>query len=384
MRNLRLRRPLSAALVLLLLGAATASASTFSRLRLAEPTGSHTVGRQITVVQDEARDEPATADTHDRRHVRLTAWYPAQPGTGRPAAYVEDLERIRDTLIASGSVGPFEAAGLALVHDPARADATVAPTETPLPVLILSPGNATNVEFYAALAEDLASHGYVVIGLDHPGQSAAVQLDHRIAPYAGDPPRDEAEATVRLRIAERAADIRFVVDRLTTDGAGFTQLAGRIDVERIGVLGHSNGGLAAVSVCDDPEIRACANIDGQQAGGPFGIDPSAQPPENPFLFLTKETTLHPMLAERFQSAGRSAFRVVVPAATHQAFTDGPAFSPRLLPLDGPAEAVAAVTRGFTRAFFDHVLRGAPRTVFGTVDAPTDVLVVEYPVYVGSE
>ena len=348
---------------------------------LPDPTGEHPVGRQIAVVEDRSRDEPRTAHSGDRRRVRLVAWYPAVPGTGNPARYVPDLDRIRDALVASGSVGALEAAGLGMVRDPARADAALADITGRLPVLVLSPGNETNVEFYAALAEDLASHGYVVIGLDHPGQSAAVDLGDWVAPYSGEPPRTDAEAIRRRSIAERTADIRFVLERLRADGAGFAGLAGRLDVDRVGVLGHSNGGIAAVAVCDDPAVHACANIDGQAAGGPFGTEPTAEAPVNPFLFLTKETELHPELAERFQAAGRSAVRVVVPAGTHEGFTDGPAFSPRLLPVDGPADHVSTVARGFTRAFFDHVLRGAPRTVFGDVAAPTDVLVVEYPVYV---
>jgi hypothetical protein len=78
----------------------------------------------------------------------------------------------------------------------------------------------------------------------------------------------------------------------------------------------------------------------------------------PFLFLTKETTLHPALEAVFEAATRDAYRVVVPAAAHGDF-DGARFEPRALPLDGTADAVLTIERGFTLAFLDHELRGAP-------------------------
>lgn len=246
------------------------------------------------------------------------------------------------------------------------------------PVVILSPGNATNVEFYGALAEDLASHGYVVIGLDHPYQSAAVAIRDDVATYAGDSSLGEAATAVRARIDERVADIGLLLDRLATDAAGFAVLDERLDLERVAAIGHSNGGIAAVQVCDDPRVRACINLDGQSLAGPFGTGSDPIAPHNPFLFLTKETELHPALAQAFEESGTGGFRVVVPAAEHDSFTDGPRFRPRLLPILGAADAVTTVTRGFMLAFLEHTLRDAPRTVFGQVDAPTDVFVSVYP------
>ena len=88
--------------------------------------------------------------------------------------------------------------------------------------------------------------------------------------------------------------------------------------------------------------------------------------------------MNPRLAALFEAGGPETYRVVVPAATHGAFTDGGRFAPRALPLEGDADHTLRVARGFVAAFFDHELRGAPRTVFGSVDAPTDVLVEVYP------
>ena len=366
--------------VLVAVTALTAStvASTFAHLRTPAPTGAHAVGKGATVLEDTSRPEPATAAAGDNRRVRIVAWYPAIAGTGTPAAYLDDLDRIGEGLEASGSIGGLERAGMGLVTTGARSQADVATAADLFPVVILSPGNATNVEFYSALAEDLASHGYVVIGLDHPFQSAAVDIGGTVATYSGDPPLSEAHAVTSARIEERVADIGFVVDRLEADAAGFGTLAGRLDLGRVAAIGHSNGGLAAVEICDDPRISACANLDGQNLAGPFGIGADPAAPANPFLFITKDAELHPALASAFEAGGTGSYRVVVPAAEHGSFTDGPMFAPRVLPLDGTADAVTTVTRGFVVAFLDHVLRDAPSDVLARVQAPTDVVVEIYP------
>jgi dienelactone hydrolase len=372
------RRAVSMGIIAALALVIATTMSTVVHLQLPTPTGSYETGKAVAVWTDPSREEPATAATADRREVRIVAWYPADPGTGTAASYVADLESIAEGLVASGQVGSLEAAGLRFVRDPARAAALVATHEPAYPVVLLSPGNATNVEFYSALAEDLASHGFVVIGLDHPYQSAAVALDGQVAVYAGDPPLGEAGAVTSARIDERVADVAFVLDTLSAGGAGLELLDGRLDLTRVGIMGHSNGGVAAAEACRDPRIDACLNIDGQLAGGPFSARPGPAAPTKPFMYLTKETELHPGLAALFEEAGDDTFRVVVPAAEHDEFADVAMFRPRLLPTQNNADDVVTVSRGLSRAFFDHTLRDAPITVFGGLAAPTDIQIHVYP------
>ena len=367
------------ALLLAAIIAASAVASTLAYLRLPAPTGAFAVGRATTLLTDPSRPEPRTA-ANDHRAVRLVAWYPAAAGSGQSTEYVPGLDAIRAGLEASGELGPLEVAGLGFVQAHASDGAAIAREGGSYPVVILSPGNATNVTFYSSLAEDLASHGFVVVGVDHPYQVAAVDLgDGTVAVYPGDQAAGPLGTEVAAKIDERVADIRFVLDRLAEDAAGFIALQGRLDLGRVGIAGHSNGGIAAVEACAaDARLSACMNIDGQAAGGPFSSrrDPAA--PTKPFMYLTKETQLHESLAALFEEAGPDTYRVQVPAATHDTFADGPRFRPRLAPVDGIADAVLTIERGFALAFFDRALRGAPQTVFREVAAPTDVLVEVYP------
>jgi Platelet-activating factor acetylhydrolase, isoform II len=372
------RRLIAAVLITAFFLSALATVSTISRLQVPDPTGPHGVGKHVSMVVDPTRPEPGSDDADDVRQVRLVTWYPAVPGSGLPAAYMEGLEAIRDGLVASGSVPAAAAAALGAVRDPSRLDATLDPSQATWPVVVLSPGNATNVESYGALAIDLTSRGFVVIGIDHPYQSAAVALPSGVAIYDGDAPMADAERITRGRIDERVADILAILDRIADGSLDVGSASSGLDRTRIGLMGHSNGGVAAAEACVDARVVACLNVDGQLAGGPFSVRPDPVAPSKPFLFLTKEIELHPRLAALFEAGGEGTFRVVVPAATHDGFTDGPLFQPRLLPLTSSVDEVMTVSRETIGAFFGHTLADAPRSVFGELDAPTPVQVAVYP------
>lgn len=156
---------------------AVAALASWSNLGLPEPADDFAVGRTSLVLVDPSRSEPATAAPQDRRNVPLVVWYPAQAGTGLPAAYVNGRDVLSEALVATGELSSLEVSALRWVRPHARDDADVAESEARYPVLLLSPGNATNVEFYAALAEDVASRGYVVVGMNHPYQVTATRLD---------------------------------------------------------------------------------------------------------------------------------------------------------------------------------------------------------------
>lgn len=373
------RRLLALAIVAAVAIGTSGVLSTVAHLQLPAPTGPDAVGKQVTTFTDPTRAEPGTPAVDDRRELRLVTWYPAIAGTGEPAAYIADLAAIREALVDSGSVNALAAAALDAVRDPSRRGAALAAAEASRhPVVVFSPGNATNVEFYGSLAVDLASRGYVVIGIDHPFQSGAVPISSGIAAYSGDAPMQDAEAVTQRRIAERVADITAVLDGLTAGSVDVGIDGQQLDLTRIGLVGHSNGGVAAAEACADARVTACVNIDGQLAGGPFSARPDPAAPTKPFLFLTKETTMHPVLEAVFEAGGPGTFRVVVPAATHDAFTDGPMFQPRVVPFEAAADQVQTVSRSAIGAFFAHTLRGAPASVFEDLVAPTDIQVMVYP------
>ncbi len=94
----------------------------------------------------------------------------------------------------SGELTRLQAWGLRYVRAHGRAGAAAADGGVPFPVLLLSPGQATNAEFYASLAEDLASHGFVVVVVGHTYENVATSFpDGRLLGCAScEVPHDEA------------------------------------------------------------------------------------------------------------------------------------------------------------------------------------------------
>jgi hypothetical protein len=144
---------------------------------------------------------------------------------------------------------------------------------------------------YTALAEALASSGYVVALVESPLQGLMVTGDGvAVTDTIG---RFGDAALHRAAVIGWARDLSYVLDRLVAGGSSpvTARVAAAIDSTRIGALGHSTGGLVAVSACEaDPRIRACVNMDGglvDPAGAPLA-DFVERGVNGPTLFLRSE------------------------------------------------------------------------------------------------
>ena len=78
--------------------------------------------------------------------------------------------------------------------------------------------------------------------------------------------------------------------------------------------------------------------------------------------------------------GHETYRVVIAAAEHQDFGDGPAITPRLNPLPRSSRQVLTAAASAATVFFDKTLRGAPPSILDHISAPTDLVVEVYPLH----
>jgi len=107
------------------------------------------------------------------------------------------------------------------------------------------------------------------------------------------------------------------------------------------------------------------------------MDESALPPSQPFLFLTKESELHPKLIERFESTSAS-YWVVIHGASHDSFTDGPLLQPSLLPIPNQADRFMNLIRKYTLAFLYQTLKGQANDLLSKAIEQRDVSVKVFP------
>ena len=202
----------------------------------------------------------------------LCIWYPSISGTGtgtgtgtEAAAYLPPAWRPVCDAIGVETDGLRSSAGEGV---------PMADDHTRYPIVLLSPSGFPPL-LLSGTAEQLASHGYIVIGVNHTYETTVTPFsDGRMIPInpraiAGalgpqTGPHDEAFADRAAVCRYKAADLRFVAEELARVQTGGDQLLmGRLDLSRMGAIGHSFGGCAALQWCrDDPRCRAAVNLDG--------------------------------------------------------------------------------------------------------------------------
>jgi predicted dienelactone hydrolase len=309
-----------------LMTAALASWAILPAPTLPKPTGSNPVGSVTMRWVDPDRDETATPEPGDRRNVIVQAWYPAAPGAAGPRPpYIDGLGRLPQTLSGVPRF-IFRRFGEADIHAVQGAPMAAGPA---WPVILFSPGYGAPRAFYAGLAADLASRGYVVLAVDHPFEVAVTQLaDGRVAAPAQDEGRTDADrvAYMNRQVLVRAADLRFVLDQLTRPNRLPPILAGRLDPSRVAAAGHSFGGATAALVASqDPRIGAAADIDGMLYG-----DVRGETFRGPFLLVESDRTeaIGPYMAATqvvMSRVSASGWRYAIGGANHFSFTDADRF-----------------------------------------------------------
>jgi dienelactone hydrolase len=251
---------------------------------LPEPTGPYPAGTVSVWLTDTSRPDPWVPDVN-ARELMVSLWYPAVPSDGRRARYMTPAES--ELQLTSRSITGVPPDVLSTVKTNAAVDAEPAGRQHSLPLVVLSPGFTNSRSTLTALAEDLASHGYVVAGIDHTYESYATAFpDGRVTTCrAREAPRRDRKEEVA---AGRAADVCFVLDELTGPHPAWPG-AGLIDPSAMAMAGHSAGGAAAIAaMLADPRIRAGIDMDGATAA-PIPDEGLARP----FLFLGKQSNYTP-------------------------------------------------------------------------------------------
>jgi dienelactone hydrolase len=344
---------------------------------LPEPTGPYPAGTASVWLTDTSRPDPWVPGVN-ARELMVSLWYRAAGPDGPRARYMTPAES--ELQLTSRGITGIAPDVLSRTRTNAVSGARPAGGQHSLPLVVLSPGFTNSRSALTALAEDLASHGYVVAGIDHTYESYATAFpDGRVTTcLAREARRRDGKDEV---MAGRAADVRFVLNELTGADPAWPG-GGLIDPSRVGMAGHSAGGAATIAaMLADPRIRAGIDMDGSTAA-PIPGEGLARP----FLFLGKQSNYTPGNADAVAPGTRewklrrgavvtwerdwellTGWKrwLVVAGAVHASFTDLALLADQL-GIDAGAGLSGArsldITRAYVRAFFDQHLRGEPQAL----------------------
>jgi hypothetical protein len=296
----------------------------------------------------------------------ISLWYPATSPDGRRAPYMTPAES--ELQLTSRGITGVPPDTLSTTRTNAVSDATPAGRPRALPLVVLSPGFTNPRSALTALAEDLASHGYVAAGIDHTHESFGTAFpDGRVTTCLARQARRRGTGFWQKAVTGRAADVSFVLGELTGAHPAWPG-AGLIDPSRMAMAGHSLGGAAAIAaMVADSRIRAGIDMDG-----------AIQTPilegalSRPFLFLGKQSNYAPGSGGAVTTWERAWQRLtgwkrwlLVTGAIHASFTDLALLADQAGMDTGaglPGARSLDITRAYVRAFFDQHLRGAPQAL----------------------
>jgi predicted dienelactone hydrolase len=336
---------------------------------LPAPTGDQAVGTATFSWSDPERAERYGDDPGSPRELVAQVWYPADPSEPvDPAPWMLEAERFGPVAARELDLPSFALGHIGLIRSHATEGVRGAPAAAgSRPLLVYSHGWRGFRAFHSPLLESLASHGYVVLAIDHTyGSLATVFPDGRVTPMDPQALPDDVSAEVRDDAGEQlvatfAKDIEALLDHLELGLPD--EVMATVDLDHIGLLGHSTGGGAV--------ILACSRL--ENCGAVVGLDPWVEPlPDDlagtglevPLLSLRSEEWVGGPNDKRLRRlhAGNSApeGRVALDGVLHRDFSVLPLFSPLAAQIgfsgSTPPAETNAIVEAWSLRFFDHHLR----------------------------
>ncbi|AHI00266.1 alpha/beta hydrolase family protein [Kutzneria albida] len=377
------------AITAVLATAVPASAAAPIQTTLPAPTGHERLGSVELHLVDQNRQDPWGGT--GRRELMVTVTYPARDTERYPLAPwlpTNTTEAFRAAVAKALDVD------LSAVRFPVGRSHSGAPARPgEHPVLLYSPGYGMERGLGASQVEELASRGYVVVSIDHPGDAGAVQFpDGHLEPSQQPPmPTDPAQQkqVIGKALDVRVADTRFVLDQLAVLARGDNPDAERrplprglgraLDLSHPAMFGHSLGGATAAQVMtEDRRVAAGVDLDGTLFGSvaDSGLD-------RPFLLMGAGTHGRgddPTWASFWSHTTGWHRELSLPAGAHMGYTDlqqvvAQLVRAKVIPAEKAVPPIGTVDadrstsaqRAYLDAFFDLQVRHCDS---GLLDGPS--------------
>ncbi|UHA74246.1 DPP IV N-terminal domain-containing protein [Paenibacillus sp. 481] len=360
-------------------------------ITLKEPTGAYQVGTETYYWIDTLRADTFSEDSADNRELMVQVWYPTHDNVSlERQVYSDHPELFAESYADYIGLPAAILTKLAEVQTNSIPGAPIATEGQQYPVLIFSHGFGATMNSYTFLTEQLASEGYIVVSINHTYSAAFTLFPHGRVARMVKPELTNIPYMDQLNVEVWVKDVQFILDQIEQlSGCSANPVFERMDMNRIGILGHSFGGAtAAQALLQDTRLKAGLNMDGGFFGHPIpdaGI-------EQPFLYMYTKDVLRDNLpkwisqmeqmgiphaeAEHFAEAilirserviDSKHHSLLLEQSSHMSFSDIPLAAPQFSwhgSFDHPdahdvkhVQQTHQVIQDYALDFFDHYLKG---------------------------
>ena len=383
----------------------------FPLFELPDTTGKYSVGTREWILKDTSRFEIYTSLPDDTRKFTAKIWYPGTPtpkGDFKRNPYMPNASTESKAFANLTGLPEFFLTHLRLIKTHSFVGSPLTDRLSVFPVILFSHGHA----FYASarqntsLMEELASHGFVVIALNHPYESLATvfpemnemalldtALIHEIrGSVTRGPTRDSLVAIISKADAITAKmaheellkcngllarsvdiwqkDVAYVVSHVLENPPD-AEFVGRLDTNNIGIVGMSLGGAnAAVSCSESPQIKAGINMDGFVYGDAY-TEGIAQP--FTFMYSQRNIEMNRFLYRRMSG---DTYVMNIQGTEHTDFSEFSFFSNIGSPNRISPEKCHAIINNYCLLFFNKYLRNRNAIQLGSLNEKFDEIEIK--------
>jgi dienelactone hydrolase len=326
--------------------------------RLPQPSGKYDLGTQILRLEREDRDSLGIIKP---RKINIQLYYPTNIRRNLPYMnYFYDSTLLG--IMQNDSYLNLEDVILkSWAYEKTHSMINAEIAKGVFPVVLFSHGFGMSRINYTAFAEDLASHGYIVVTIDHPGSGLTVYEKGEHIGLIPNPNGPDG------KVVEFCEDASYIISELLQH----IEIVKHIDKEKIGMMGHSLGGAAALNVeLFDPRFKAAVNFDGYPFGELFNIGvkiPFMAILQRPRGIVEASDSMRRERQKEWQSivdkSDENSFVISIDGFMHFDFSDLPFLIPDSIRVKNGGILKGDI--GFseishlTLAFFDKYLKGKP-------------------------
>ena len=242
----------------------------FPEYKMPDVSGDYLIGTKSFVINTE-RDEIYTDDPNDQRRIKFQVWYPAEKVEGyEQVPWLMDGITVSKALSKDFGFPAFALNQTANILSNSYLDAPINKDLTKYPIIIISHGWRGFRNLHSDFAEELASLGYFVVSIDHTYGSVATVFGEDDVAYLNSEALPSRESTpdfldyANRLVSTYGEDVISTIDYLEVlnNDSELSIFKGKLDLTKIGVIGHSTGGGGDVyAALKDDRITALIGLD---------------------------------------------------------------------------------------------------------------------------